>query len=98
MKQTFKLIIINPKRLIALLLFPVLIFVSVIVGAKSNFVFGILSFLFFLFLLRYFVIGNLTIAIENDTINFEWKRKIIFNYNKIESIKESEIEKVIIND
>ena len=98
MKQTFDLTIANPKRVLAtLLLFPITIIISVIIGNVFNIVFGILSILFFPYMLWYFAIGNLTITIEDEIINFNWEKKLIFNYKKIQSLNQSQIDKVIVD-
>jgi hypothetical protein len=99
MKQTFELTITNQKRVIASLFsLPLILITAIIITSESNFIFGILSVVFFLFMIWYFVIGNLTVLIENETIYFHWRKKIIFNYRHIKSLKECDIEKVIIDN
>ncbi len=98
MKQKFELTITNQKRAItSLLLFPLSIILSIFIGSLLNFTIGILFFLFFIYLLWYFVIGNLIITIEDEILNFEWRKKLIFNYKKINSFNQSEIDKVIVD-
>ena len=98
MKQTFELTITNQKRVItALLLFPFVFFGVLVISSKFNPGIGFLSFLTSMLLLWYFVIGKLIVSIENEKINFQWKKKVIFNYNNIQSLNESDIEKVIID-
>jgi len=99
MKQTFELTITDQKRvLIALLLFPFVIFGVLFISSKFNIVIGFLSFLVSIFLIYYFVIGKLNMSIENDEIYFEWKKKLFFNYNDIQNLNESDIEKVIVDN
>ena len=98
MKQTFELTITNQKRVItALLLFPFVLFGVLVISSKFNPGIGFLSFLISMLLLWYFVIGKLIVSIEDEKINFQWKKKVIFNYNDIQSLNESDIEKVIID-
>ena len=99
MKQTFELTITNQKRVLtALLLFPFVIFGVLFISIKLNPAIGFLSFLLLAFLIYYFVIGKLSISIENDKIYFQWKKKLFFNYNDIQTLNESEIEKAIIDN
>jgi len=99
MKQTFELTITNQKRVIfALLLFPFVIFGVLFISLKFNTVIGFLSFLVSIFSIYYFVVGKLNISIENDDIYFEWKKKLFFNYNDIQNVNESDIEKVIVDN
>lgn len=57
-----------------------------------------MSFIISIFLICYFVVGKLNISIENDKIYFFWKKKLFFNYKEIQSINESDIEKVIVDN
>jgi hypothetical protein len=99
MKQTFELTITDQKRVITtLLLFPIVIFATAFISVKFNAGLGVLSFFISLFLLYYFVIGKLTVSIEDEKISFQWKKKIIFNYKDIQDLDESKIDKVIIDN
>ena len=99
MKQTFELTITNQKRvIIALLLFPFVIFGVLFISSKFNTGIGFLSFLVSMFFIYYFVISKLNISIENDTISFKWKKKLFFNYDDIQNLNESDIEKVIVDN
>ena len=49
-------------------------------------------------MLKYFVFGNLFITMQDEVIYFKWQKKLFFNYREIQSLKQSEIEKVIVDN
>ena len=99
MRRVFELTILSQKRVItALILFPVMIFLVIIISAELNPAIGFLSFTIFLFTLYYFAIGKLTVSIENEIVQFQWTKKTMFNYDDISSVHESDIKKVIIDN
>jgi hypothetical protein len=55
--------------------------------------FGLISYTSY-----YFVIGHLCITYIDGTLEFDWKRKYLFNYKKIVPIRLSEIQKVVIDN
>ena len=98
MEQKFELTITNQRRVItSIILLPFVLLASIVIGVETSSFLGILSFAAFIPLAYYFVVGNLTLTIRNGVIRFHWKKKLIFNYSDIENLKESEIEKVIID-
>ncbi|MCZ8197059.1 MAG: hypothetical protein O9267_05600 [Flavobacterium sp.] len=99
-KRTFNLTITKQSRaLTVIFLLPIIVFISIVIKFESDsFILGGTALLFFLFLSYYFLIGELTVSIYDEKIHFEWKKKLFFNYRDIETIKESDIEKIVVDD
>ena len=101
--DTYNLTIFNQSRIIAIVfLAPVALIGSFLLGLefmpKSYFWILTLPLLAILLgLLFYFAKQNLKIECKDNTLFFEWKRKLIFNYRPINPVPISEIKTVVID-
>jgi hypothetical protein len=99
--QEYNITVFRQSRiLLSLFLAPIIFLVSIFIGAETNsFVFLILFLLISLYLIYYFIVGNLKITIKNeDELFFEWKKKIVFNYKTIKPIKISKIKTIVLDE
>lgn len=99
--QEYNITVFRQSRiLLSLFLAPIIFLVSIFIGAETNsFVFLILFLVISLYLLYYFIVGNLRITIKNeDELFFEWKKKIVFNYKTIKPIKISKIKTIVLDE
>jgi hypothetical protein len=99
--QEYNITVFRQSRiLLSLFLAPIIFLVSIFIGAETNsFIFLILFLVISLYLLYYFIVGNLRITIKNeDELFFEWKKKIVFNYKTIKPIKISKIKTIVLDE
>jgi hypothetical protein len=98
--QKFNLTIFRQSRIIIGLFFsPVVLIGLMMLGVTFQyFLIGILFFLFYLWALYYFVIGHLTIISKEDKLEFEWRKKRIFNYKEIEPVNIKDIKSIVIDN
>lgn len=99
-KQIFELTIIKQSRaILVIFLIPIIIFISIIIKFEfDSFIIAGLSLIILLFLLYYFLIGELSVTIYDGIINFHWRKKMFFNYTNIEPINEKEIKEIIVDN
>ncbi len=64
----------------------------------GSYIWFILFFVAFLFLFYYFLIGHLTVIATKDELQFQWTRKLIFNYREIEPVRYDDIETLVIDN
>lgn len=98
--QEYNIIIFRQSRiLLGLFLLPVICLTAIFIGAEtSSFVTSVLFVIISLFLIYYYIIGNLKITVNENELFFEWKRKIIFNYKPIKSIKINDIRTIVLDE
>ena len=98
--QKFELTIFRQSRvLIGLFLTPFALIGLLILGAELNSILiGLLLFAFYLLTIYYFVVGHLTITIDDGQLIFNWTKKIIFNYDKIQPITINDINTIVIDN
>ncbi|RXM41090.1 hypothetical protein BOQ62_02195 [Chryseobacterium sp. CH21] len=46
----------------------------------------------------YYIVGSLKITINESELFFEWKKKFMFNYNPIKSIKINDIKTIVLDE
>jgi len=97
--QVYNITIFKQSRiLISLFLLPVLLLISLFIGAEiHSFIIPILFLIISFLLIYYFIVGHLIITIKNDKLIFDWKRKLIFNYKHIQCINISDIKTVVLD-
>jgi len=101
--KSYKLTIFNQSRVIAVVfLLPVILLGSLFAGLelmpKSYFwIVSIPMFAGLSGLIYYFAKGDLIVDIDEETLLFTWKKKLIFNYNAIEPIAVKDIKTVVID-
>lgn len=97
--QKFELTIFRRSRvLLGLFLTPVALIGLLIFGAELNNIFiGLFLFAVYLLTVYYFVVGHLTITIDNGQLKFNWTRKLIFNYDNIKPIDIADINTIVID-
>ncbi|MEM0577533.1 hypothetical protein [Flavobacterium polysaccharolyticum] len=67
-------------------------------GAELNSILiGLFLFVVYLLTIYYFVVGHLTITIDNGQLKFDWTRKLIFNYDDIAPINIADIKTIVID-
>ena len=98
--QTFNLVIFRQSRvLVVLSLFPFVLIAAVIKAADSNNILvGLLLFLIYLLTAYYFVVGHMSVTINEGQLHFNWKRKLLFNYKNIDVLNISEIKTIVIDE
>lgn len=98
--QKFQITIFRQSRVIAaLLLTPIVLLLFLIIAARYNmFLIPFFLFIVYLLLIIYFVKGSLTIIIEDGILVFQWKRKLIFNFNPINAVPLKEIKSIILDN
>lgn len=98
--QKFELTIFRQSRvLIGLFLTPFALIGLLILGAElKSILIGLLLFAFYLLTIYYFVVGHLTITIDNGQLKFNWTNKLIFNYDNIEPLNIRDINTIVIDN
>ena len=98
--QKFDLTIFRETRLyIGLAFLPVGLLGSIFLGIElGGFAFVIILLFLFFLLLGYFVIGYLTITIDNDELQFQWTKKHFFNFKDIAPVRLSDINTIILDN
>jgi hypothetical protein len=98
--EKFEITVFRQSRVLVGLFLTVFAFMGcVILGAEiKNLLAGLLVFVVFLLSVCYFVVGNLTICIDNEELKFSWKEKLLFNYKDIEPINLLEIKELVIDN
>ena len=98
--QKFDLTIFRQSRvLLGLFSTPVVLIGLVILSVElGSIVVVLLLFGIYLLTVYYFVVGHLTIHIDNKQLNFTWSRKLIFNFNDIEPIDIVDIKTIVIDN
>lgn len=98
--QKFDLTIFRETRLyIGLAFLPVGLLGSIFLGIElGGFAFVIILLFLFFLLLGYFVIGYLTITIDNDKLQFQWTKKHFFNFKDIAPVRLSDINTIILDN
>lgn len=88
------------RILLSLFLLPVFFLAAIFIGAEINsFVIPIIFMVLVLFLMYYFVIGKMEIMIDDSgKLVFKWKKKILFNFKRIDPVKIAEIETIVLDD
>ena len=97
--QKFELTIFRQSRvLIGLCLTPFALIGLLILGAELNSILiGLLLFAFYLLTIYYFVVGHLTITVDNGQLKFNWTKKLIFNYDNIQPVNINDINTIVID-
>ncbi|WP_027375815.1 hypothetical protein [Kaistella palustris] len=97
--QKFELTIFRQSRVLFGLFFtPIALIGLLILGAElNNILIGLIIFAIYLLTIYYFVVGQLTITIDNGQLKFNWTRKLIFNYEDIEPINIADINTIVID-
>ncbi|WP_027375642.1 hypothetical protein [Kaistella palustris] len=97
--QKFELTIFRQSRvLVGLFLSPIALIGLIILGAELNNIFiGLLLFAVYLLTVYYFVVGHLTVSIDDEQLKFRWTRKLIFNYDEIEPLNIIDIKTIVID-
>jgi len=102
MKQ-FELTIFRQSRvLLIILFFPISLLTALFIGLKINIpILNIITPFLFLglvgFGLYYFAVGHLKVIQKENRLEFEWNKKSLFNYKKIEPIEINQIETLVID-
>ena len=98
--QKFELTIFRQSRvLFGLFLTPFALIGLIILGAElKSFFIGLLLFTFYLLTIYYFVVGHLTITVDNGQLKFNWAKKLIFNYDNIQPININDIKTIVIDN
>jgi hypothetical protein len=98
--EKFEITVFRQSRVLLGLFLTVLAFMGCIIlsAELKNPLVGLLVFVIFLLIVCYFVVGNLTICIDNEELKFNWRKKLLFNYKDIEPINLSEIKKLVIDN
>jgi hypothetical protein len=98
--QKFELTIFRQSRvLLGLFLTPVALIGLLILGAELNSILiGLILFAIYLLTLYYFIVGHLTITVDNGQLKFNWTRKLIFNYDNIQPINIADIKTIVIDN
>ena len=98
--EKYKIIIFRQSRsLLCLFSLPLFVILIIFISAEINSLLVTIPLLsLILCLMYYFSVGNLEIIIENnEEIIFEWKKKFIFNYKPIPSVKISDIQTIVVD-
>jgi hypothetical protein len=101
--KSYKLTIFSQSRVITVVfLLPVILLVSLFAGLelmpKSYFwIVSIPMFAGLSGLIYYFAKGDLIVDFGDENLRFTWKRKLIFNYDAIESISVKDIKTIVID-
>lgn len=81
----------------AILFLPVLLLPSHIDNSILQLAVTALGIIGLFGLLFYFAYGRLNVTYENETLHFEWKQKLLFNYAEIPDIEINEIKRLVID-
>ncbi|QOW09563.1 hypothetical protein Q73A0000_03880 [Kaistella flava (ex Peng et al. 2021)] len=97
--QKFELTIFRQSRvLVGLFLTPISLIGILILCAELNNIFiGLVLFPVYVLTVYYFVVGHLTVSINNEQLKFRWTRKLIFNYDDIEPVNIADIKTIVID-
>jgi hypothetical protein len=101
--KKYELTIFNQSRVIAIVfLLPVSLIGSLLLGLelmpKNYFwVVSIPVFVGLSGLMYYFAKADLIVDFDKENLIFNWKKKLIFNYSKIESIPIKEIKTIVVD-
>jgi len=98
--QEYNIIIFRQSRvLLCLLLFPVIFLTAIFIGAETNsFIISVLFIIISLLLMYYYIVGYLKITVNENELFFGWKRKVVFNYNPIKSIRINDINVIVLDE
>ncbi|WP_282124781.1 hypothetical protein [Algibacter mikhailovii] len=80
-----------------ILFIPVLLLSSQIENSILQLVVTALGIIGLFGILLYFSYGRLNVTFENDTLHFEWQKKLLFEYAKIPDIELNEIKCLVID-
>ncbi len=81
----------------AILCIPVLLLPSHIDNSVLKLVVTVLGIIGLIVLLFYFSYGRLNVTYENETLHFEWQKKLLFNYAEISNFTVNEIKRLVID-
>ncbi|CAI8867637.1 hypothetical protein [Chryseobacterium sp. IT-36CA2] len=98
--QEYNIIIFRQSRiLLCLFLLPIFFLTAIFIGAETNsFIVSVLFIIISIFLMYYYMVGTLKISINENELFFEWKKKFMFNYNPIKSIKINDIKTIVLDE
>lgn len=98
--QKFDLTIFRQSRvLIGIFLTPFVFIGLILLGIElGNIFIGLLLFCVYLFTLYYFVVGHLTITVDNEQLKFSWTKKLFFNFKNIEPLNITDIRTIVIDN
>lgn len=98
--QEYNIIIFRQSRiLLCLFLLPVILLIAIFIGAETNsFIISTLFIVISILLIYYYVVGNLKITISENELFFEWRKKVIFNYEPIKTIKINDIKVIVLDE
>jgi len=98
--QEYNIIIFRQSRIsLCLFLLPVILLIAIFIGAETNsFIFSVLFIVISILLIYYYVVGNLKITISENELFFEWRKKVIFNYDPIKAIKINDIKVIVLDE
>ncbi|WP_054511141.1 hypothetical protein [Chryseobacterium sp. ERMR1:04] len=100
MNEEYKLTIFRQSRIITCVFtLPIFLFIALIIGVEIHSITISLIFLaMILFLMYYFSVGHLNIAVDKNAVALTWKKKLIFNYKPISKIEFRDIKVIILDD
>jgi hypothetical protein len=98
--KRFELTVFRQSRLyLGIFLSPFSIIGFIILAAKlGSPLIGISLFIIFILTFYYYVVGHLTIIIDNELLQFQWTKKYFFNYKDIVPVKLIDIKTIIIDN
>ncbi|WP_150114826.1 hypothetical protein [Chryseobacterium sp. IHB B 17019] len=98
--QEYNITIFRQSRVVlSLFLLPILFVLTIFISVETHsIIIAILFITIWILLFYYFSLGSLKITIRNDELFFEWKKKFIFNYEPIKSIKINDIKVIVVDN
>jgi len=97
--QEFQLTIFRQSRVLVILFsIPIISLSLLLLGVEiKSFLIPLLLFIAYLALARYYAIGHLNITLSSDgQLSFDWKKKLVFNYKPIPSIKIKDVKTIVL--
>lgn len=103
-KNSFELIIFRQSRILWIAFcFPFTILMAIVLYVSIKiYILNLLATIIFLILISsvlvYFSIGFLKVTVNGRVLEFQWKRKLLFNYKDIAPIHLDDIETIVIDE
>jgi hypothetical protein len=101
--EQFQITIFKQSRvLLILFFFPTSLLTAIFIGFSIDIrIINIITPILFLgvvgFGLYYFSVGHLTVKLKENNLEFEWDKKVFFNYKEIEPVEIDNIETLVID-
>jgi hypothetical protein len=98
--QKYELTIMRENRVLigfALIVLGAMGFIF-LAAKLGSFIWFVIFLAALLGVLYYFLLGQLTVTATNDDLQFEWTKKLFFNYKDIEPVKYDDIKTLIIDN